>query len=35
VVPLFNEETVIKGVIDSLHTEFDQVICIDDGSSDN
>lgn len=35
VVPLFNEEAVIKGVIDNLHAEFDQVVCIDDGSSDN
>lgn len=35
VVPLYNEETVIAGVIDGLHERFDHVICVDDGSSDN
>jgi glycosyltransferase involved in cell wall biosynthesis len=35
VVALYNEETVIKGVIDGLHKEFDNVVCVDDGSTDN
>ena len=35
VVPLFNEQSVIGGVIDGLHEHFDNVICIDDGSSDD
>lgn len=34
VVPLFNEATVIAGVIDELHTHFQHVICVDDGSTD-
>ena len=35
VVALYNEESVIKGVIDGLHEHFSNVVCIDDGSTDN
>lgn len=34
VIPLYNEATVIGGVIDELHTKFTNVVCVDDGSSD-
>lgn len=34
VVPLFNEATVIAGVIEGLLPHFPHVVCIDDGSSD-
>lgn len=34
IVPAFNESSVLGGVIDRLHDHFDQVICIDDGSTD-
>ena len=34
IVPLYNEEAVIKDVIDGLHKNFDTVVCVDDGSSD-
>lgn len=34
VVPLFNEATVIAGVIAELLPTFPNVVCIDDGSSD-
>lgn len=33
-VALFNEEEVIKRVVDDLHTQFEHVICVDDGSTD-
>lgn len=35
VVPLFNEAQVISGVVRGLRTAFDQVVCVDDGSSDD
>lgn len=34
VVPLFNEATVISGVIATLLPHFPNVVCIDDGSTD-
>ncbi|MEV4774289.1 glycosyltransferase family 2 protein [Microbacterium sp. LWH12-1.2] len=34
VVPLFNEATVIAGVIEGLLPHFPNVVCIDDGSTD-
>lgn len=34
VIPLFNEAKVITGVIQDLKTQFDHVVCIDDGSHD-
>lgn len=34
VVPLYNEATVVGQVIADLHTQFPQVACIDDGSTD-
>ena len=34
IVPLYNEEAVIGAVIDSLHKNFDTVVCVDDGSRD-
>lgn len=34
VVPLYNEETVIAGVIAGLLPHFPNVVCIDDGSTD-
>ena len=35
VVPLYNEGPVITSVITALREHFDNVICVDDGSSDN
>ncbi|KJQ53654.1 glycosyltransferase family 2 protein [Microbacterium sp. SA39] len=35
VVPLFNEATVISGVIATLLPHFPNVVCIDDGSTDD
>jgi glycosyltransferase involved in cell wall biosynthesis len=35
VVPLFNEAQVIAGVVRGLHTAFDHVVCVDDGSRDD
>lgn len=35
IIPVFNEEQVIKGVVDTTTNAFRKVICIDDGSSDN
>lgn len=35
VIPLYNEATVIGGVIDELLQHFVHVICVDDGSSDD
>jgi len=34
VVPLFNEESVIVGVVKDLRKHFSRVVCVDDGSSD-
>lgn len=34
VIPLYNEATVIAGVVEGLRTAFPQVVCIDDGSRD-
>ena len=34
VVPLYNEETVIAGVITELREKFSNIICVDDGSTD-
>lgn len=34
VVPLFNEEAVIGGVIQGLRQHFEHIICVDDGSTD-
>ena len=34
VVPLYNEETVIGDVVAEVRTAFQQVVCVDDGSSD-
>ncbi len=34
VVPLYNEEQVIGGVVTDLHRRFPTVVCIDDGSTD-
>ncbi|MFM2353300.1 MAG: hypothetical protein RLZZ608_706 [Actinomycetota bacterium] len=35
VIPLFNEETVIGGVIADLREQFSNIVCVDDGSSDD
>ncbi|GAB3631119.1 glycosyltransferase family 2 protein [Microbacterium shaanxiense] len=35
VIPLYNEATVIAGVIRGLLPSFPNVVCVDDGSSDN
>ncbi len=35
VVPMFNEGTVIRDVLDELHESFELVICVDDGSADD
>jgi polyprenyl-phospho-N-acetylgalactosaminyl synthase len=35
VVPAFNEATVIGEVIAGVRTAFDNVVCVDDGSTDN
>jgi glycosyltransferase involved in cell wall biosynthesis len=35
VIPLYNEETVIGGVVEELLRSFTHVVCIDDGSSDD
>jgi polyprenyl-phospho-N-acetylgalactosaminyl synthase len=34
VIPLYNEEQVIGDVVAQVRTAFEQVVCIDDGSSD-
>lgn len=34
VIPLYNEATVVGGVIESLRASFVNVVCVDDGSSD-
>lgn len=35
IIPVYNEETVIRDVISEVTKHFKQVICIDDGSSDD
>ncbi len=35
IVPVYNEEPVIKDVINNLSTYFPNIICVDDGSTDN
>lgn len=35
IIPLYNEEQVIGDVIAEVLTAFDQVVCVDDGSSDH
>lgn len=35
VVPLYNEATVIAGVVEQVRTVFPNIVCVDDGSSDN
>lgn len=35
VIPLYNEATVIGGVVRSLREHFTHIVCIDDGSSDS
>ncbi|MBX9472718.1 glycosyltransferase family 2 protein [Microcella sp.] len=35
VIPLYNEATVIGGVISELLQQFERVICVDDGSTDD
>lgn len=34
VIPLYNEASVIEGVIRELHSQFVNVVCVDDGSTD-
>jgi len=34
VIPVFNEDQVIAGVVDEVLATFDHVVCVDDGSSD-
>ena len=34
IIPLYNEERVIAGVVAEVRTAFAQVVCVDDGSSD-
>lgn len=34
VIPLYNEATVIEGVVTDLVAEFPNVVCVDDGSND-
>lgn len=35
VIPLYNEESIIADVIESLKPHFDNIVCIDDGSRDD
>lgn len=35
IIPVYNEEPVIKEVVHSLEAYFSNIICIDDGSTDN
>jgi glycosyltransferase involved in cell wall biosynthesis len=35
IVPMFNEEQVIGDVVAAVRTAFQQVVCVDDGSSDS
>jgi polyprenyl-phospho-N-acetylgalactosaminyl synthase len=34
IIPLYNEEQVISAVVAEVLTAFDQVVCVDDGSTD-
>jgi polyprenyl-phospho-N-acetylgalactosaminyl synthase len=34
IIPMYNEEQVIGEVLAHVHTAFEQVVCVDDGSSD-
>ena len=34
IIPMYNEEQVIGDVLTQVHTAFEQVVCVDDGSSD-
>lgn len=34
IVPLYNEATVVRGVIEEARRIFPQIVCVDDGSSD-
>lgn len=34
VIPLYNEAAVVQSVINDLRSEFSNIVCIDDGSSD-
>jgi len=35
IIPLYNEEKVIGDVVGQVRTAFEQVVCVDDGSSDH
>jgi len=35
IIPLYNEEQVIGDVVAQVRTAFDQIVCVDDGSSDH
>jgi glycosyltransferase involved in cell wall biosynthesis len=35
IVPMYNEGSVISGVVTALAAEFDTIICVDDGSKDD
>lgn len=35
VIPMFNEGTVIEAVVRDVRREFDYVVCVDDGSTDD
>jgi len=35
VIPLYNEQTVITGVIAGLRARFTHIVCVDDGSTDD
>lgn len=34
IVPVFNEETVVREVLETAHKSFSRIVCVDDGSSD-
>ncbi|MFS2280103.1 glycosyltransferase family 2 protein [Microbacterium sp. OR21] len=34
IIPLYNEASMISGVITDLRQEFEHIVCVDDGSSD-
>jgi polyprenyl-phospho-N-acetylgalactosaminyl synthase len=35
IIPVYNEETVVAGVVDAVRKVFSNVVCVDDGSMDN
>lgn len=35
VIPMFNESSVIAGVVRDVLSQFDRVVCVDDGSTDD